>query len=298
MFGIAIANISSLTDEEKNRYRSIYCGLCLELKHRFGLASRASLNYDLAFLDMLYMSLYEPSEVTGKTNCIAHPRKEMPYAISPFTSYCADLSVALAYHKCLDDIADDNSAKAKISRLALEKAYEKVHANLEEQCNVISSALSTISAIEKDAANAGLPALSADAASCAFGELLGFLFETCPECFPDIWSRSLFSLGYELGKFIYLMDAAIDFRADQKAHTYNPFVNIALSEGDMNPDIKMMREVLSVIAERASEVFERLPLVQDVNIMRSILYSGIWQKFNKEYHVQTKQNNANHSLLN
>ena len=45
----------------------------------------------------------------------------------------------------------------------------------------------------------------------------------------------------------------------------------------------MMRDDLAVIADRMADTFERLPLVQDIRIMRSILYSGVWQKFNEEY---------------
>ena len=44
-----------------------------------------------------------------------------------------------------------------------------------------------------------------------------------------------------------------------------------------------MRTLLAGIAGQAARVFERLPLEQDVHLMQSVLYSGVWQQFNKLY---------------
>ncbi|HHY39865.1 MAG TPA: hypothetical protein GX502_01290, partial [Syntrophaceticus sp.] len=50
MFGYVVANMEKLTDEEKQHYRSFYCGLCRTLGNRHGRISRITLNYDMAFL--------------------------------------------------------------------------------------------------------------------------------------------------------------------------------------------------------------------------------------------------------
>jgi hypothetical protein len=47
----------------------------------------------------------------------------------------------------------------------------------------------------------------------------------------------------------------------------------------MEPDT--LREALKTILGEVSIAFEKLPLVQDERILRSILYSGIWQKYNE-----------------
>lgn len=272
MFGVAVASLQQVGEDERRRYQSLYCGLCLALKEEYGQVSRVALSYDLAFLVMLYDSLYEPSEQVGETHCITHPRKKVPYAISEFSRYCAGLSVALAYHKCLDDIADDASRRAKVARKALQGAYAKAVQALPEQCFVVEAAMQAIASIERD------PGAAPDAASIAFGDMLGFLFESVPGRFPDIWSEKLREFGFWLGRFVYLMDAAVDFAQDVKTGSYNPFVRL-----DAVPDPAAMREVLAGVAARACDVFERLPLVQDANLMRSVLYSGVWQKFNAEY---------------
>ena len=272
MFGVVAARLSQIDESERERYQSLYCGLCLALKDEFGQFSRAALSYDLAFMVMMLDSLYEPHERTGQTHCITHPRKKVPYVISEFSGYCAALSVALAYHKCLDDIADDASKRARMGQAALKKPYERAKGFYPEHCEIIAETMRAISAIEAD------PDSSPDEASIAFGSMLGFLFECVPGRFSDIWSSQLREFGFWLGRFIYLMDAAVDFRRDAASGSYNPFVRLSKAA-----DPKEMREVLGVLAGRCCDAFERLPLVQDANIMRSVLYSGIWQQFNSEY---------------
>lgn len=279
MFGVAVASLQQVDEAARRRYQALYCGLCLALKRRYGQFSRAALSYDLAFLVMLYDSLYEPPEEVGESHCITHPRKKVPYAISGFSRYCAGLSVALAYHKCLDDEADDRSLKARAARSALSGAYGKVRRELPEHCLAIEEAMAAISAIERE------PAAAPDAAATAFGDLLGFLVECVPGRFPDLWSETLREFGGWLGRFVYLMDAAVDFEQDAKTGSYNPFVRLAAegADGAAEPDPVAMREVLGALAGRACAAFERLPLVQDAQLMRSVLYAGVWQKFNRCY---------------
>lgn len=273
MFGIAVARLDAVTDEEKERYQALYCGLCLALKRRYGQISRAALSYDLAFLVMLYDSLWEPPEESGFTRCIAHPRKKTPFAVSRFSDYCADLSVALAYNKCLDDVADDHSAPGRAAAAALGRSYRACVRRLPQHTAVIADAMETVRALERD------PKTPPDAVAEAFGQMMGFLFQCVPGRFPDLWSDTLNELGYWLGRFICLMDAAIDYRADARSGAYNPFVETHPA----GPDPVSMRVALSVLAGNACRAFERLPCVQDAHLLRSVLYAGLWQKFNQEY---------------
>ncbi len=272
MFGIAVARLDMLTDAERQRYQALYCGLCLTLKQRYGQTSRAMLSYELTFLAMLYNSLYEPPEKSGTVRCVSHPNRQTPYATSVFTDYCADLSVALAYHKCLDDVADDASFTARIGARALARAYRTCTHFIPEQAHVIELTMETIRALEAD------PASCPDATSIAFGDMLGLLIECAPQSFPDQWSQALREFGQWLGRFILLMDAAVDRDDDARKGAYNPFAAMT-----PQPSTQEIRDTLGVSIGQACRAFERLPLVQDVHIMRSVLYAGMWQKFNQKY---------------
>lgn len=270
MFGIAVARLDQVSDEEKARYQALYCGLCFALKERYGQISRASLSYDLAFLVMLYDSLYEPPEMQGESHCISHPARKVPFARSIYSDLCADLSVVLAYHKCLDDVADDGSKAAKVAAGLLASSYRRAESRVPEQCAATREAMERIRAVEAD------PSAGPDDAARLFGDLLGFLFRTG----GSLWGETLEDLGRAFGRFIYMMDAAVDYEDDMRTGSYNPFV--ALAAGSP-PDAASLRLVLQTMIGEACAYFEKLPLVQDVHLMRSVLYSGVWQKFNALY---------------
>ena len=269
MFGFVVADAEALSDEEKERYRSLYCGLCFALRDRYGQLSRACLTYDLTFLVLLANSLHEPAEARGASHCVIHPAPAAarPWSRSPWTDYAADLSMALAYHKVLDDVADDGDVKARAAARLLAGAYERAQARIPDQCAEIEKAMGRIRAIEQEGAEA-----DPDAAAREFGALLGQLFAHN----QGFWAGGMEALGCALGRFIYLMDAAVDFADDAASGSYNPFVALGATP-------ETMRTTLALAAADTAEAYERLPLVQDAHLMDAILYSGIWAQFNRMY---------------
>lgn len=299
MFGFVVADAGALSEEEKERYRAVYCGLCLALRDRYGQLSRACLTYDLTFFVLLCNSLHEPAETQGASHCVMHPAPAAPraWARSAWTDYAADLSVALAYHKVLDDVADDGDLAARAAERLLAGAYERARARIPEQCAEIERAMAAIRAIEGAERN-NTPALSdstetacvsplsadatdtalafdPDAAAREFGRMLGRLFAHN----QGFWAEAMEALGNGLGRFIYLMDATVDFANDARTGSYNPFVTLG-------SDAEAMRATLSLAAADAAAPYERLPLVQDAHLMDAILYSGVWAQFNKAYPPQ------------
>lgn len=269
MFGFVAADAGALSEEEKERYRAVYCGLCLALRDRYGQLSRACLTYDLTFLVLLCDSLHEPVETQGASHCVMHPAPAAPrpWARSTWTDYAADLSVALAYHKVLDDVADDGDLKARAAERLLAGAYEQARTRIPEQCAEIERTMAVIRAIEQGGA-----ADDPDAAAHEFGRMLGRLFARD----QGFWTAAMEELGCGLGRFIYLMDAAVDFDDDAASGSYNPFVALG-------SDAEAVRATLALAAADAAAPYERLPLVQDAHLMDSILYSGVWAQFNKTH---------------
>lgn len=272
VFGFVVADAGALSEEEKERYRAVYCGLCLALRDRYGQLSRACLTYDLTFFVLLCNSLHEPAETQGASHCMMHPTPAAPrpWARSAWTDYAADLSVALAYHKVLDDVADDGDLKARAAERLLAGAYEQARTRIPEQCAEIERTMAVIRAIEQGGA-----ADDPDAAAHEFGRMLGRLFARD----QGFWTAAMEELGCGLGRFIYLMDAAVDFADDTASGSYNPFVALG-------SDAEAMRATLALTAADAATPYERLPLVQDTHLMDAILYSGIWAQFNKAYPPQ------------
>lgn len=272
MFGHVQANLADLSEEEKTRYRAAYCGLCHTLGKRYGFWCRMTLTYDLTFLSLLLGSLYEPEECCGSCRCVVHPCKKHCYASSIYTEYAADMTIALTYHKCLDDWKDDKSLSAWLVAKYLKKRYEQVKQLWPEQCDVIEKELEKIAIAEAD------PNSSADDAANSFGRLMAGLFVYK----QDMWQKSLECLGYGMGRFIYFADAAIDYKRDKRRGSYNPLLMLDIQPENMQSSLKML-------LGDASQAFEFLPLVQDAHLLKNILYSGIWINYDRAMRKKRKK---------
>ena len=113
MFGYVMPRMEDLSQEERERYHAAYCGVCRALGERCGQRCRVSLTYDMTFLALLLGSLYEPDERQGSRRCAHHPVRPHAYLGSDCIDYAADMTVALVYHKCLDDWRDDRRGWAR-----------------------------------------------------------------------------------------------------------------------------------------------------------------------------------------
>lgn len=260
MFGYVMPGPEGLSQQEKDRYQAFYCGLCRGLSDRYGAAGRATLTYDMAFLTILLSGVYEPEETSGLLRCPVHPVKKHEYILTDMTAYAADMNLLLTYYKCLDDWADDRSAAAYAQAKLLKKHADKIRSVWPVQCGAISDGLKKLRAMEK--ANELNPDLPAN----TFGVLMGELFVRQ----EDRHSALLRKMGAALGRFIYLMDAVLDLPQDIKKQRYNPLV--AQTDTDFTP-------VLTMLIGECTSHFEALELKRDRNILRNILYSGVWVKY-------------------
>ena len=276
MFGYVITNPDALPKERQQRFRAVYCGLCATLRRRHGLSGSATLSYDMTFLALLLNALYEPGEQCGRERCPAHPVKSHDYVLSPVMDYVADMNVALAYHKCLDDWRDDRNAISAGESALLKKAYRRVEAAWPKKCEAIVAWLDEIHRIEDG------NRLEIDPPVNATGRLLGELF-ACPG--DETWSEDLRAVGDGLGRFIYFMDAYEDLPKDVRKGRYNPLKSLR----DRADYESLCKAALTMMIADATEAFERLPVVLDADIIRNVLYSGVWSKY---AYLQNKRNAA------
>jgi hypothetical protein len=85
-------------------------------------------------------------------------------------------------------------------------------------------------------------------------------------------------MGFYLGKFIYIMDAYDDVEKDLEKGSYNA---LASSYGKEDFD-EQAREMMNLVLAECTAQFELLPCIEDANILRNILYAGVWQKIDKK----------------
>ena len=266
MFGYIMTNQEALAHESQERFKSFYCGLCRSLRMRYGTTGAATLSFDMTFLAILLNALYEPGEQRGEERCVPHPIRAHGYVSSPAIDYAADMNIALAYHKCQDNWRDDKSLLSCAEAAVLKRVYRQIRDQYPRQCGAIERWLEKIHVIEDTGAEEVDPPVNAT------GEMLGELFVYRD---GDIWSDTLRSVGDGLGRFIYLMDAYDDVREDVRKKRYNPLKPLRKRE-----DYEVLcREALMMMAADATAAFELLPILEDADILRNVLYSGIWMKY-------------------
>lgn len=264
MFGYVLPNQKKLTGEQLARYQSCYCGLCRALGDRHGMTARTALTYDMTFLVLLLSSLYEPEEERGEGRCAIHPAKLRPYWRNEITNYAADMNLALACYNSLDNWRDDRSLTGLAGYRMLRRRCEGLRGRYPRQLRAIEYSLDQLAKLEES--RTGGP----DEAAGCFGTLMGELFVLR----EDRWSVSLRRMGAALGRFIYLLDALDDLERDRRRGSYNPLLTLD------GPNLwERCREILLLQIAEAAKEFEKLPILNDADLLRNILYSGVWTKY-------------------
>lgn len=277
MFGFVIANMSSLTEEQRKCYRSYYCGLCRSIALNYGYTKRLVLSYDLTFLILVLSSLYDLDEMVRDCRCIAHPLKSHSETITEATQYAAAMNMALAYYNCRDDWHDDKSLHALALSKLLYSCIPNVTEHWPDKLAIISDSLAQLAAMEQN--NLEDP----DMGARIFGQLLGEIFVWK----QDRWSELLRQLGTSLGAFIYLMDAAMDLPLDVKKNRFNPL----RSRWSENYQKETYVPILNIMLGECTDALDRLPLVRHADLLKNILYEGVWLRFYHAGHRPRKEEN-------
>jgi hypothetical protein len=273
-----VANTDQLNEEQLSVYRSYYCGLCRSLKRQFGNFGRLTLNYDMTFMVLLLADLLDPQTVVEEGRCIVHPKKKRKLAQNQMIDYGAAMNILLAYHNLMDDWRDEGKTAARTAAGRLKKYIPAIEEQYPAQSKAIRDALDQLGLEEQ-----GTPR-DLDTAANLSGRMLGELFVYQ----KDYWAEDCRRFGEAIGRFVYWMDAYEDLEKDRKKGRYNPFKLIA-----DRPDYEQrVEELLKATLGEAALILERLPLVEHLDILRNILYSGIWSKYeqlkNKEKKDESK----------
>ena len=265
MFGYVITNCKTLSEDERARFRALYCGMCRRLRERYGNAGRLTLSYDMTFVAMVLAALYEPEEQSGRERCAAHPVKPHDYAVNPVMDYAADLNVMLAYHKCADNWQDDRNPAFLAAKGALSRAYRKASERQMEKARAIEAWMDGIREIEKNGGEEIDPPMNLT------GRMMGELFRYR----DDYWADELGRMGDALGRFIYFMDAYDDLEKDVRKGKFNPLKSMKDA-----PDFEeLCKQALTMMLADCADAFEGLPVVKDADLIRNILYSGVWARY-------------------
>ncbi len=215
MFGYVKTDFPNLYVKDVTLYKAMYCGLCKGIGCTCGQRGRLVLNYDLTFLSVLLHNILDIDIKIERQHCIIHAITKRPVAIvDDLTKRIAALNVILARYKLNDDVNDDG--KGRFTRAFLSKAYKKAKRQEPELDKIVKDCYRDLIAYEKTGGD------SADISADPFGRMM---VETVKVLAGEKADENLLGLAYNLGKWIYLIDAVDDFDKDVKRKSFNVFVN-------------------------------------------------------------------------
>lgn len=275
MFGYITICEPELKVKDLRKYRAYYCGLCRTLKEKYKSVGQMTLTYDMTFIVILLNSLYERPLAASSHRCKTHPLKKQDMLQNEITEYGADMNVILTYYHLKDDWQDERKPGSLLGLHALGRQAGQAARKYPRQHRAMQKQLKALERLEAQGSQ------DLDEAAGCFGRLM----EEILVWQEDAWEADLRRMGFFLGKFIYIMDAYEDLEKDAAQGSYNP-----LRAESKRPDYEeRCREILCMMIAESSAAFEKLPCLQDADILRNILYTGVWNRYNRMQEMRKKR---------
>lgn len=272
MFGYLTTDFPNLYVKDVVLYKAAYCGLCKSIGRTCGTKGRFLLNYDLTFLSVFIHNVLGEDLEIKKQRCILHTILKRPVAIPDAVSMrIAALNVILAYYKLSDNVIDEG--KGRLKRSFFKKAYKKAKKAEPVFDGIVKKHYDALRALEKSSSD------SIDFVADPFGTMMK---EITAELVKDKFNENIGELSYNLGKWIYLIDALDDFDKDKKSKSFNVFINAYADISDKKTlltekkgDLEFIfGEILSAVYRTAKNVSYNF----NHDLTDNILYKGIFEQ--------------------
>lgn len=248
MLGYVRIDKGELKVREYEIYTGYYCGICKYIGREYGQLPRMALSYDAAFLALLLSGIDDTPDAPVQEHCIAHQIQKKTVIRNKAIEYAGDVMLILAWYKLADDIADEGKLYAKGTKLLMHRIFRKLKLKHPDLCQGIRQQLESLTELEKSRCD------SIDMAAEAFARIMQIIFtegarhlygetalhircqqpaqkssESVTLSVDDMHrattlNEALSEIGYHLGKWIYLIDAADDIEENIKSGAYNPLL--------------------------------------------------------------------------
>lgn len=281
MFGYIQVNKPELKIKEYETYKAVYCSLCRILGKHYGFLSRLTLSYDFTFLSLLSMSLTEGCDGFERKRCAFNPLKKCNYCKeNTHLEMPAAAAMIMLYYKLKDNIADEKGLK-KLGYFCLlpffANAHKKASKKYAEIEDIVASYISEQTSLENK------NCIELDCIADPTAKALSKILMLCSE--NKMQKRVLERLGYCIGRYIYILDAACDLEKDIKSGSYNVLKQD--SNGKNTAEYIKERAVpqLYFCVNEAGKAFELLDIKKYKTILGNIIYLGLEETFKKELNL-------------
>lgn len=277
MFGYVTPDKPYLLIKDFTLYKCVYCGVCKSLKKYYGTMPRFTTNYDSVFLSILLHNYLNIDYNIKRQICVLSPLKKKGIAIpDDLSKKVISLNIILAYHKFTDDIIDGSKVYKRALRFVIVKrAYKKAKKYMPDADFIITQEYARLRELEKNGEK------SLDRVSDCFAAMMQRL---CKVLLCDKSCEQMEHFFYNIGKWIYIIDALDDLEKDKKSGNYNPLIAAYGNFEDVNifkESIKgRLQFVFNCIFGSLKQDFEAMQFNFNTDLLRNILFRGLQNRTN------------------
>ena len=288
MFGYLNVEKERLTQGEYGLWHTFLCGVCLSAKRLLNNSSRLTSNYDINFFNVLFHSYLNIDVEIYNDKCAASPFKKRPL-LRPdeITDKLAQANVILMYYNLLDDKRDGGmSLKKRAAFNLLKKPFSKASQAAPQLARTIENRYRELARLGEedcrvlDMVCEPFSALTRDFAVWALGE--------------ENVGEYILNLCYNIGKWIYLIDALDDLEKDYARKNYNPLVACLGGFESASDFVEKNRETLDFVfmttLNKTAESFNDCNLTKYVCVLKNVIYEFIRNKTKTVFEKYKREN--------
>lgn len=292
MLGYVKAFKPEMKMKDYELYRGIYCSLCRALGRNYSPIAQLFLSYDFAFAAVLRLASAENGcSFVGK-RCPYNPAKKCMICQSrEELDFCSHAVIITVFYKILDNM-HDGGFKSKLIAYLLYPIIFLMHKKAKRLApdidRIISESMKIQSETEKK------KDVCIDEAAHPSADALGKIFSFG---FDGERKNSLYTLGYMVGRYVYILDAADDLEDDLKDGSFNPFRAEYSEIENENIRTEFAQRVTGMLNLTQSNALDALDSVEKKrfeDILENIVLEGLTfsaEKVLKRYSPETKEKN-------
>lgn len=257
-------------------YKSVYCSVCRVAGNRFGWISRFILSYDCTFLAIMLLSVKKSCINFENKRCVFNPFKKCKFCVSDkdLFDFISGVMVILMYYKICDDFIDGSFLR-KITSTFLKYIiyfpYKKAAKAFADVNLVVSRCMREQRSVEKK------ENVSVDKSCEQTAVMLSEIFSM--RISDASTALVMKNMGYFMGRWVYLIDAADDILDDLAKGNFNPFsdkINNGNYSNANSNDLRLyINEVLNHSVSQIYNSYNLLECSSFKEILDNILKFGL-----------------------
>lgn len=215
MLGYVNIDKKKLNDAEKGLFQTFMCGICVSTKELYGQLERNIITNDINILGILIFSYLSRSPEMYTARCVSSPfKKRSIFRRNEIFDNLATANILLCYANLTDDLVDGDNRK-KLAVKALTPSYKKAAKLLPKLNDELSELYSSLRSLESEYSQ------SIDLVCDNSAKMLQSVLSAVAGKTDD----KLLNLCYNIGKWVYLIDALDDLEKDARKKNYNPLLS-------------------------------------------------------------------------